>query len=371
MQDRNFVPFTEEMKKDYTILVPNMLPMHFKLLSCVFKTYGYNFEVLKGTETEIAEIGLKYTHNDTCYPAILVVGQFMKALFSGRYDLEKTALVMFQTGGGCRASNYISLIRKALKKADMEHIPVISFSFTGMEKHPGFKLPVSLMYAMVYAVFYGDLLMSLSNQVRPFEINKGETEALSDKWTEKLGKELGLGGKIRYKKVIQNYRQIAKEFGAIKKVNRNAVKVGIVGEIFVKYSPLANNCLEQFLIDEGAQPVVPGLADFCLYCVYNSVKQFDLYKKKNLKYLIYKFVYNLLNKKRQDISDVLEEAGFEGFTPFNDVVKMTDGLINTAVKMGEGWLLTAEMMELAIQGAKILFVLSLSDAFLTTFAEKA
>ena len=352
MLDRSFVAFTEEMKKDYKILVPNMLPVHFKLLSCVFKTYGYDFELIEETGSDIAEIGLKYTHNDTCYPAILVIGQFMKALLSGKYDLNKTALVMFQTGGGCRASNYISLIRKALKKAGMEHIPVISFSFSGMEKHPGFKLPVKLMYSMVYAVLYGDLMMSMSNQIKPYEKNKGEAEKLVDKWTQKLGNELGIGGKIRYKKVLENYRKIALDFRNIPVSDKTAVKVGIVGEIFVKYSPLANNCLEQFLINEGAEPVVPGLADFCLYCVYNSVKQFELYEKKNIKYPIFKFVYNLLKRKRQDISDVMTENGFDGLTPFDEVVKMADGLINTAVKMGEGWLLTAEMMELANSGCK-------------------
>ncbi|MBQ7039994.1 MAG: 2-hydroxyacyl-CoA dehydratase [Clostridia bacterium] len=352
MLDRSFVAFTEEMKKDYKILVPNMLPVHFKLLSRVFKTYGYDFELIEETGSDIAEIGLKYTHNDTCYPAILVIGQFMKALLSGKYDLNKTALVMFQTGGGCRASNYISLIRKALKKAGMEHIPVISFSFSGMEKHPGFKLPVKLMYSMVYAVLYGDLMMSMSNQIKPYEKNKGEAEKLVDKWTQKLGNELGIGGKIRYKKVLENYRKIALDFRNIPVSDKTAVKVGIVGEIFVKYSPLANNCLEQFLINEGAEPVVPGLADFCLYCVYNSVKQFELYEKKNIKYPIFKFVYNLLKRKRQDISDVMTENGFDGLTPFDEVVKMADGLINTAVKMGEGWLLTAEMMELANSGCK-------------------
>ena len=161
MQDKSFVPFTEEMKKDYTILVPNMLPTHFKLMISIFKTHGFNMELLETSGPEIAETGLKYTHNDTCYPAILVIGQFMQALLSGKYDTHKTALIMFQTGGGCRASNYISLIRKALKKAGMEYIPVISFSLAGIENHPGFKLSVGMLRSMMYAVYYGDLLMSL------------------------------------------------------------------------------------------------------------------------------------------------------------------------------------------------------------------
>ena len=172
MQDRSFVPFTEEMKKDYTILVPNMLPIHFKLLISLFRANGYNVELLETNGPQIAETGLKYTHNDTCYPAILVVGQMMDALLSGKYDVNRTALIMFQTGGGCRASNYISLIRKALKKANMEQVPVISLNFYGMENHPGFKLSPKILHSMVYAVCYGDLIMSLVNQVRPYEINK-------------------------------------------------------------------------------------------------------------------------------------------------------------------------------------------------------
>ena len=268
MQDRSFVPFTEEMKKDYTILVPNMLPIHFKLLLSLFRANGYNVELLETNGPQIAETGLKYTHNDTCYPAILVVGQMMDALLSGKYDLDKTALIMFQTGGGCRASNYISLIRKALKKANMEQVPVISLNFYGMENHPGFKLTPKIMHSMIYAVCYGDLIMSLVNQVRPYETNRGEAEALADKWTEKLGAELA-NEKIRYRKIKNNYKLIIADFAKIPMVKTNRPKVGIVGEIFVKYSPLANNDLERFLIKEGAEVVVPGLIDFCLYAIYN------------------------------------------------------------------------------------------------------
>lgn len=273
MQDKSFVPFTEEMIKDYTILVPNMLPMHFKLIASVMKNYGYNFELLQNDGPEIAETGLKYTHNDTCYPAILVVGQFMDALLSGKYDPHKTALIMFQTGGGCRASNYISLIRKALKKADMEYIPVISFNLAGLEKHPGFKLNLKKLQQMIYAVLYGDLLMNLVNQVRPFEIQKGNAEHLADVWVEKLGEELGSSRSIRYKSIRQNYRKIVESFKEIPTEKRDAVKVGVVGEIFVKYSPLGNNNLERFIIREGGQPVVPGLLDFCLYCVYDKLAE--------------------------------------------------------------------------------------------------
>lgn len=353
MQDKSFVPFTEEMINDYTILVPDMLPMHFKLIASVMKNYGYNFELLQNDGPEIAETGLKFTHNDTCYPAILVVGQFMDALLSGKYDTHKTALIMFQTGGGCRASNYISLIRKALKKANMEYVPVISFSLAGLEKHPGFKLNLKKLHQMMYAVLYGDILMNLVNQVRPFEIEKGAAESLANEWVDKLGAELSATKHIRYKDIKQNYRKIVESFKQIPIEKREAVKVGVVGEIFVKYSPLGNNNLERFIIKEGGQPVVPGLMDFCLYVVYDKITDYLVYKKNFKKFLVSKIAYSFLNKKREDISKALSESNrFEGMTPFDKIVHMADGLISQAVQMGEGWLLTAEMVELAESGCE-------------------
>lgn len=353
MQDKSFVPFTKEMIRDYTILVPNMLPMHFKMIASIMKTYGYHLEILQNEGPQIAEIGLRYTHNDTCYPAILVVGQFMDALLSGKYDLNKTALIMFQTGGGCRASNYISLIRKALQKAGMGHIPVISFSLAGLEKHPGFRIGVRKLHRMFYAVLYGDLLMNLVNQVRPFEVQKGAAEELADRWTEELGTQLGNSRHIRYRQVKENYRRIVQSFREIPVRKRAAVKVGVVGEIFVKYSPLANNDLERFIIREGGQPVVPGLVDFCLYCVYNQIVNWQVYRKNRLAYSVIQPVYRFLNRKRMQLHEVLtQDNAFEGLTPFEEVVHKADDFISRAVQMGEGWLLTAEMIELADSGCK-------------------
>ena len=341
------------MKKDYTILVPNMLPTHFKLMISIFKTHGFNMELLETSGPEIAETGLKYTHNDTCYPAILVIGQFMQALLSGKYDTHKTALIMFQTGGGCRASNYISLIRKALKKAGMEYIPVISFSLAGIENHPGFKLSVGMLRSMMYAVYYGDLLMSLVNQVKPYEINKGDAERLSEKWTSRLGKELGNSTKVRYKDIKKNYVEIIKEFDLIKMRKTPKVKVGVVGEIFVKYSPLGNNGLENFLVQEGAEVVVPGLIDFCLFSIYNQIIDYKLYGKGKKVYPLYKIAYNYVSKKKNEISELIQKhSDFKGWTPFEEIVHIADDVINVAVKMGEGWLLTAEMFELSETGCK-------------------
>lgn len=354
MQDKSFVPFTKEMKDEYTILVPDMLPVHFSLLINVFKKYGYNMNLLTSNGPKVAETGLKYTHNDTCYPAILVIGQFMDALLSGEYDLNKTALIMFQTGGGCRASNYISLIRKALKQADMEQIPVISFSLAGLEKHPGFKLTPIMYYKFMYGILYGDLIMTLMNQVRPYEKVKGSAQKLCDKWTKKLGSELGSSSKaVKYKNVLKNYRAVISDFSSIEREKKDTVKVGIVGEIFVKYSPLANNRLEDFLVSENAEPVSFGLLDFCLYVVYNNIYDYKLYKKKRCMKQVYNFVFKFLCKKRNDMSRLIEENGnFKGFTPFEKVVDMAKDVISNAVKMGEGWLLTAEMIELYKSGCK-------------------
>lgn len=352
--EKNYVAFTEEMKKDYTILVPPMLPMHFKMIISVLRTYGYTLELLEDTGPHIADMGLKYVHNDTCYPAILMIGEFMNAILSGKYDPHKVAIIMFQTGGGCRASNYISLLRKALKKAGYGYVPVISFSLAGIEDHPGFKLTLPKLHGMLYAVVYGDLLLSLSNQCRPYEINKGQTKALADSWTKKLGRELGSGAKIRYNDIKENYKKIVADFAAIPLEKRRAVKVGIVGEIFVKYSPLGNNNLEDFLVSEGAETVVPGLMDFCLYCVYNNINDYRLYRRGSVFYmLLCKLAYKFVCDKKRDVCRIIEEDGnFEPLTDFTHTPSLTKGYIGTGTKMGEGWLLTAEMIELSKMGVK-------------------
>ncbi len=215
MKQQVYIPFTKEMKKDYTILIPTMLPMHFKMIISVLKTYGYKAELLETQGTAVVEAGLKYVHNDTCYPAILVIGQFINALKSGEYDPHKVALVLFQTGGGCRASNYIPLLRKALERAGFGYVPVISFSLAGIEKHPGFRLTLPKLHAMMYALLYGDLLMTLVNQVRPYEREKGTAQKLADVWVNRLGGQLGRGNMISYKKIKQNYLAILNSFAEI------------------------------------------------------------------------------------------------------------------------------------------------------------
>ena len=340
------------MKKDYTILIPTMLPRHFKIMIGIMKSYGYNAVLLENMGPDVITQGLKYVHNDTCYPAQLVIGQMLDALESGKYDKHKVALMITQTGGGCRASNYIHLLRKALEKAGYGYIPVISLNFSGLEKDSAFKLTVPLVHRLLYAICYGDLMMNLINQTKPYEVNAGDAEALADAWTERLTGEMA-EGKVSRKLAKQNYEKIIEDFAKIPKRGAPKPKVGIVGEIFVKFSPLGNNNLEDFLVSEGAEVVVPGLLDFCLYVVYNGVLDRKLYGRNRKSAPIYAFLIKFLQGYQMDLIKAIEKEGsFNAPMPFEKVPPLTEGIIGMGVKMGEGWLLTAEMIELIHEGAK-------------------
>lgn len=354
------VIFTEEMRKDYTILFPTMLPRHFKIMEKVFNFYGYKTELLEdgthGDEKVVIDAGLKYVHNDACYPALLVIGQFIAALQSGRYDTHKVALLLTQTGGGCRASNYIALLRKALVNAGFAYVPVISLNFSGLESMPGFKLTLPIIHRLLYAILYGDLLMLLTNQCRPYETVKGSAEALADEWSLRLAKEM-TAKSIKYKDVKANYRKIIASFAEIDGVdsearrNHEKVRVGIVGEIFVKFSPLGNNALEDFLVSEDAEPVMGGLIDFCLYVVSNAMIDYELYGMGKMKARIYKIADNFFLKKQDDmIKAVTDDGRFIPPTSFRVTRTLALDYVGKGVKMGEGWLLTSEIFELIHEG---------------------
>ncbi len=352
-QEKTYISFTDEMQKDYTVLVPNMLPMHFRLIMRVMKNYGYNMELLETEGKHIAEKGLRYVHNDTCYPAILVIGQFLDAIESGRYDPHKVALILFQTGGGCRASNYVSLLRKALAKAGYGYIPVIAFSFGGIEKHSGWRLSLPMYHRLFYALLYADLLMNLANQTRVREVHHGETDALCERWLDELTRGKNAVGGVKYDIVKENYRRIIRDFSAIEKTKDVKIKVGVVGEIFVKYSPLGNNNLADFLVKNGAEPVIPGFVDFLLYCIYNVVLDKQLYGFKSPVYFAYNVFYKFLLGKQHDLIDIMREEGdFDIPTPFDVTSTLAKDFIGIGTKMGEGWLLTSEMMELYHSGAR-------------------
>ena len=353
----NRVIFTKEMKETHTLLIPTMLPNHFRIIEKILNLYGYKTELLVPDRVRSVQSGLRYVHNDSCYPATLVIGQFIDALESGRYDPSKVALLMSQTGGGCRASNYIALLRKALEKAGYGHIPVVSFSVAGgMEKNPGFELSIPLLHRMAYAVFYGDLMMCLCNQCKPYEINKGDAERLFSRWVDRLIDEMK-DSRISYSEVKKNYRAIIRDFANIPMDrSKPRVRVGIVGEIYVKFSPLGNNDLESFLAAEGAEVVMPGLADFCLYCVYNSILDYELYGRNKATVAVWRIAYKFLVGKQQDMIDAINEVSAETavkFTPptsFDHTRTLCNGVISNGVKMGEGWLLTSEMLELIESG---------------------
>jgi len=348
-----YVQFTKEMKKTHTILIPNMLPIHFRFLGKVLNEAGFNCELLETDGPEIRETGLKYVHNDACYPALLVIGQFISAIESGKYDPKKVALIYFQTGGGCRASNYISMLRKALERAGYEYVPVISFNFLNLEKHPGFKLSLRTLQRIVYAVLYGDVFVQLMNQVAPYEIEKGAADRVADELSTELLKKMAADG-VSIKKMKENIRHIIDTYKAIPVEKRDCIQVGVVGEIYVKFSPLGNNNLVKFLVEEGAEVTYAGLLDFFLYWVYNvSMDAKQLGFKNGIMRPIYNFAYRFVCNAKHMIIDLIEEDGhFKAPTPFEDTVKGIQGFMDTRCKMGEGWLLPAEMLELYHMGVK-------------------
>ncbi|MBR5308763.1 MAG: 2-hydroxyacyl-CoA dehydratase [Clostridia bacterium] len=341
------------MKKEYKILVPNMLPMHFRLIMRVLKNYGYDMELLESEGKHLAEKGLRYVHNDTCYPAILVIGQFLDAIESGKYDPHKVALILFQTGGGCRASNYVSLLRKALSKAGYGYVPVIAFSFGEIEKHSGWKITIPIYLEIFHALLYADLLMNLRNQCEVYEASKGASALVCEKWVAKLTSGDNHLRMPTKKESARTYREIIDDFAKIELNRGQRLKVGIVGEIFVKYSPLGNNNLADFLVKNGAEPVIPGFVDFILYCIYNVVLDKKLYGFKSLVYTVYEIIYNVVLKKQKAMIEAIKEEGtFDAPTPFDVTLTLAKGIISFGAKMGEGWLLTSEMVELYHSNAK-------------------
>ncbi len=343
--------FTKQMREEYTILVPQMLPMHFALLVRVIQTYGYKVEMLNTSGKSILDYGQKYVHNDACFPAVLVIGQLIDAVKSGKYDPHKVALIITQTGGGCRASNYIHMLRKALTRAGLEYVPVISLNLSGLEKNPGFKLSLGFIRKAVYAVFYGDLLMNVSNQVRPYEVNPGDTQRAIDECMDMLLEQMNQGKGLSFKSMEANFDRIIQRFKDIPVTGEEKVRVGVVGEIYVKYSPLGNNNLEQFLLDEGAEPVVPGLADFVIFKIFNREVDVDIYGGKWIKAKVCHLFAAYIKRYQRAMIDALKRSNrFRAPGDFDELHGYIKGYLGDGNKMGEGWLLTAEMLELIHTG---------------------
>ncbi len=350
--EQNYPRFTLEMKKTHTILFPQMAPIHFHMIAEVFRQAGYRIEVLENGGPEVAQDGLKYVHNDTCYPALLVIGQFIDALKSGRYDLDHTALLITQTGGGCRASNYIHLLRKALVQAGFPQIPVASLNFSGLEKDSGFTMSLSTLRKLVSVCLYGDELMSLANQLRPYENEIGAVDARVRHWQENISAQLADGKGLSKREMKRNFEQIAADFSSIPVTRVPKVKVGIVGEIYVKYSPLGNSGLEAFLAREDCEVNMPGLTAFIQYCVVNMAEDVRMYGGNHLYRTVLDTVTNFIASRESLMHDAVAKFSKQLQAPalFSKVMKMGEGIVGRGAKMGEGWLLTSEMMELVHAG---------------------
>ncbi len=342
--------FTNEMKNTHTILIPSMLPWHFNLLRAALVSCGYKAEVLDNTERNVVETGLKYVNNDICYPALLVIGQLIDALESGKYDVNKVALILTQTGGGCRASNYIHLLRKALAQAGFAHVPVISMNFAGMESQPGFDLNWKMVKRMLAAVVYGDVLMYLSNKTRPYEATSGEADALAKSWLAKL-EELFQNGKGQSLSNIHNFvKEIARDFSKLPLVMKDKIKVGVVGEIYIKYSDLGNNSLESFLQKQNCEYMLPGVLNFVMYGADTYLTDYKLYGGKLMTYGVAKTAMWYLQRLEKAMRKALDSAPFKAPASYAETKAMAKGVIGYGSNMGEGWLLTAEMIELAKSG---------------------
>ena len=337
--------FTKEMKKTYTILVPQMAPIHFELLETAVKSCGYNVVLLRNCTNHTVETGLKYVNNDACYPSILVTGQMIEALQSGKYDPNKTALIMSQTGGGCRATNYIGFIRKALKDAGFPNVPVISFNVVGMEKMPGFKITLPLIERLLKSVVYADLLQKILTKNRAYEINKGETKKLFDIWLDKCKKLVVKSSMKDFKssiyEMVEDFEKIELDKTLIKP------KVGIVGEVLIKYHPFGNNYVAEKLEEEGAEVILPDFMGFVKFIATHKITFNQLIKTDKTKAKLFKAAIKLIDILEKDSVIALSNSKKEYLLPCNiwELEDKVKNILSIGNQTGEGWFLTAEMIE--------------------------
>ena len=344
------VVFTEEMRKDYTILCPQMSPIHFDLIESAFNKCGYHLEILPNANHHAVDVGLKYVNNDACYPSLMVVGQIMEALLSGKYDLNKTAVIMSQTGGGCRATNYIGFIRRALEKAGMEQIPVISLNLSGLESNPGFTINADLFVRITYSALFGDIFMRCLYRMRPYEQVPGSANALHRKWAEKCKKFI-TGRHCSYFAFKRLCKAIIEDFDALPINNVQKPRVGIVGEILVKFMPAANNHLVELLEAEGAEAVVPDLLDFMLYCFYNQIYKAEQLGTSKKAARLSKLGIHAIMLLRKPAADAFRKSRhFEAPANIYDLVSYAEPIVSIGNQTGEGWFLTGEMLELIHNG---------------------
>ncbi len=347
----NRTEFTKEMfDAGYTILAPNMSPLHFSILGPVLRKYGYNIVLLDDDSRSAIDVGLKFVNNDACYPSIITVGQMLEAVQSGKYDTSKLALAMTQTGGCCRASNYVGFIRRALDQIGMSHIPVLSINMNGMEKHSGFKLTLPLITAVLKSVVYGDLLMRCLYRMRPYEMIPGSANRLKDRWTKLCIENLTADKpEMSHQEIC---RKIVKDFDCLL-IDEHCVKprVGVVGEILVKYMPLANNHLVELLESEGAEAVVPDLLDFFSYCLYGGKFRHEYLGKPWMSSAVADIGTGIIHTIRKPaVEALLDSRHFDPPMHIEEISQLAKPFISLGNQYGEGWFLTGEMAELLRSG---------------------
>ena len=343
--------FTKEMKRSHTILAPDMFPTHMELLQAIFRIHGYDIVIARDEGKKVIDTGLKYLHNDVCYPAICAVGQQLYALESGQFDPKKTALIMFQTGGGCRASNYIMLLRKALHNMGMDEVPVISLSLSGVERSPGFRFTPGMMLAAIRAVIYGDMLLLLKNQTLPYETHAGDTAKVVERWIGELTRQFSRGRGLSRRALRRNLHAMAEDFHRIPREKKELTKVGIVGEIYVKYAAFGNNGLEKFLLSQGCEYMVPGVLGFFQYCFANMETDRKYYGKPLRNVWAGNLMLHFADRWEREMLRALEDyPEFVSPVSFDRVKELADRVIDRGVKMGEGWLLPGETAELIEKG---------------------
>ena len=355
MQDnshyRERVKFTRKMKKEYTILTPSMAPIHFKILRPILIREGYKIDIMENEGPEVLQLALKYVNNDMCYPSMLTTGQMLATMLSGKYDPDKVAMIITQSGGGCRDSNYINLMRKAFEKAGFPDVPFISANVWLMELNSGALLsPIGLLMA-VAGLMYGDMIMICSNQIRPYEINKGETDAMIEKWTTKIGEGFRRGRGYTVGAMKKNLKAIADDFASIKIEKTPKVKVAVIGELFLKYSAPGNNHLEEFLAEQDCEVYVPSILGFGIYKTNGALEDLRLYGGKPFKRMILECVMKYMFWMEDILISAIEAN--PAFVPperVNDLKKRAEGVIGIGNSMGEGWYLAAEMLEFADHG---------------------
>jgi predicted nucleotide-binding protein (sugar kinase/HSP70/actin superfamily) len=349
------VIYTEAMQASgYTILAPQMSPIHFNIVAPAFRMSGYRLEIPVVSDKDATDAGLKAVHNDACYPTILVVGQLMAALRSGRYDLAKTALLITQTGGGCRATNYIAFIRKALNDAGMGHIPVISLNAAGLEGNPGFKMGPKILVRGLQAAIYGDALMRCLYRTRPYEAEPGSADRLTARMTEACVAALERPTRRTFSRTL---RDIVKAFDELPKCEiPRKCRIGVVGEILVKFHPEANGKIVEVIEEEGGEAVMPDLYDFLLYSSYNGIFRHKALEGSFAEELKSRALIAFLEWFRAPLvrafsRDVRIHEEFGAPIPTSELASGVDGIVQLGNCTGEGWFLTAEMVELIHSGA--------------------